>query len=79
MCPTNQSGIRGVVASALRQVAARIDRHAAGRIDRNLTNNGSETKQANEFLAWWVRFAVPGMLAQGNIDAMEYAVTNIPW
>ena len=61
----------------MRQVAARIGGHAADPIDRKLTNNGSETKQANEFLAW-IRFAVPGMLAQGNIDAMEYAVTNMP-
>ncbi len=61
----------------MRQVAARIGGHAADPIDCKVTNNGFETKQANEFLAW-IRFAVPGMLAQGNIDAMEYAVTNMP-
>jgi Methyltransferase domain len=36
-----------------------------------------ETKQANEFLAW-VRFAVPGMLAEENVHAMDYAVANMP-
>lgn len=65
----HQSGVRGVVASALR--------HTANRVDRKLINNQSETKQANEFLVW-VRFAVPGMLHQGNVDAMEYAVANMP-
>jgi len=65
----HQSGVRGVIASALR--------HAANRIDRKPINNNSENKKANEFLAW-VRFAVPGMLAQGNIDAMDYAVANMP-
>ena len=37
----------------------------------------AQAKPANPFLAW-VRFAVPGMLAQGNIDAMEYAVAHMP-
>jgi hypothetical protein len=36
-----------------------------------------QTKQANEFLAW-VRFAVPGMLVQENVDAMEHAIANMP-
>jgi len=40
-------------------------------------NNNSDTEQFNEFLAW-VRLAVPGMLVQENIDAMEYAVANMP-
>jgi hypothetical protein len=65
----HQSGIRGVIASALR--------HTANRIDRKLINNNAETKQANEFLAW-VCFAVPGMLGKENIDAMEYAIANMP-
>jgi hypothetical protein len=60
----SQSGASGVIASALR--------HAA-----DLINDNSKNKQANEFVAW-VRFAVPGMLGQGNIDAMEYAVANMP-
>ena len=58
-----QSGVRGVAASALRHAAKRV--------------HGNETKQANEFLAW-VRFAVPGMLEHGNVDAMEYALANMP-
>ncbi len=62
-------GVRGVVSSALR--------HTANRVDRELINNNSETKQANEFLTW-VCFAVPGMLGQGNVDAMEYALANMP-
>jgi hypothetical protein len=37
----------------------------------------TQTKQANEFLAW-VRFAVPGMLVQENVDAMEHAIANMP-
>ena len=65
----HQSGIRGVIASALH--------YAANRADSSLLNNDSETKAANEFLAW-VRFAVPGMLCQGNIEAMEYAIENMP-
>jgi hypothetical protein len=65
----HQSGVRGVVTSALR--------HTANRLDRKLINNHLETKQANEFLAW-VRFAVPGMLGQGNVNAMEYALANMP-
>jgi hypothetical protein len=59
----HQSGVRGAVAGALR--------HSANRLDSN------ETKQGNEFLTW-IRFAVPGMLAQENVDAMEYALTNMP-
>lgn len=65
----HQSGARGVIAGALR--------HAASRLDRPLIDNSSEKNAASEFLAW-VRFAVPGMLGQGNIDAMEYAVANMP-
>ena len=59
----HQSGIRGVTASTLR--------HAAHRLHSN------ESKQINEFLVW-IRFAVPGMLAEGNVQAMEYAITNMP-
>lgn len=68
-CKLRQSGPRGVIVSALR--------HAANRIDCKRTSTHSDAKQANEFLAW-VRFAVPGMLEQGNIEAMEYAVSNMP-
>lgn len=57
------SGVRGVLASALRHAANRVDVH--------------EERQFNEFLAW-VRFAVPGMLAPENIDAMDYALENMP-
>lgn len=60
----DESGVRGVVASTLHHAASRID-------------STDETKHLNEFLAW-IRFAVPGMLSQGNMDAMEYAVTNMP-
>lgn len=59
----HQSGIRGVTASTLR--------HAAHRLHSN------EPTQVNEFLVW-IRFAVPGMLAEGNVHAMEYAITNMP-
>src|SRR5262245_49593056 len=59
----HQSSVRGVVASALHYMANRVD--------------SNETKHANEFLVW-VRFAVPGMLGQENVDAMEYAVANMP-
>ena len=45
----HQSGVLGVVASALR--------HAANRLDQKLINDHFETKQTNEFLSW-VRFAV---------------------
>lgn len=58
-----QSGVRGVAASALRRAASRVDSY--------------ETNQGNEFLAW-IRFAVPGMLCDGNVDAMEYAIKNMP-
>jgi len=59
----DQSGVRGVVGSALRHAASRVDHY--------------ETKQDNEFLAW-IRFAIPGMLCDGNVDAMEFAVANMP-
>jgi hypothetical protein len=65
----HRSGVRAVGASALRRTA--------NRVDSNLIDNNSEPKQANEFLAW-VRFAVPGMLNEGNVDAMGYAVANMP-
>jgi len=65
----HQSGARGVVASALR--------HAANRVDRKLITVNAETKKATDFVAW-IRFAVPGMLAPGNVAAMEYAITNMP-
>ncbi len=64
-----QSGVRGVVASALR--------HAARCIDPEKARTPPETRPTSEFLAW-VRFAVPGMLVEGNIDAMEYAIANMP-
>lgn len=59
----HKSGVRGVLAGVLRHAANRVDVH--------------EEKQHNEFLDW-IRFAVPGMLAQENVDAMEYAIENMP-
>lgn len=64
-----QSGIRGVMASALRLAATRISPKSQSKEPHE--------QSVNEFLAW-VRFAVPGMLCQGNIDAMEYAIANMP-
>lgn len=61
-----QSGVRGTVASALRFSADRVE-----------SKRIRSTRQADEFLVW-VRFAVPGMLGEGNVDAMEYALTNMP-
>jgi hypothetical protein len=65
----HQSGVRGVIASTLHVMA--------NRIDPGVINKNPQITQASEFLAW-VRFAVPGMLGQGNIEAMEYAVANMP-
>ena len=65
----HESGVRGVVATALH--------HAANRVDRKKQDKHSKTKHAGKFLKW-IRFAVPGMLARGNIDAMEYAIENMP-
>jgi hypothetical protein len=59
----HQSGVRGAAASALR--------HAAHRLHSN------EPKEANEFLTW-IRFAIPGMLAEENVHAMDHAITNMP-
>lgn len=59
----HQSGVRGVAASALR--------HAAHRLHSN------EPREANEFLAW-IRFAIPGMLNEENVHAMDYAIANMP-
>jgi hypothetical protein len=59
-----QSGFRGVISSALHQKANSVNRY-------------EPKQQPNEFLAW-IRYAVPGWLAQGNVEAMEYAVTNMP-
>jgi hypothetical protein len=64
-----RSGPRDVLASALR--------YAANRIGRRPLNAQAGGGQANEFLAW-VRFAVPGMLARENVDAMEYAIAHMP-
>jgi len=63
------SGVRGVIASVLR--------YTANRVDRKLICNNSATKQPSDFITW-VRRAVPGMLDEGNVDAMEYAVANMP-
>lgn len=65
----HQSGVRGVFASTLHFMA--------NRIDPRVINKNSQTSQTSEFLAW-VRFGLPGMLGQGNIDAMEYAIANMP-
>lgn len=76
----HQSGPWGVVSSALRSVASRIDSKSIGnssdRADSQLIKKDGIT-QTSEFLMW-TRFAVPGMLCEGNIDAMEYAVANLP-
>lgn len=63
-----ESGVRGVVASALRRTANRLDRKSR--------KNKAASTPTNEFLMW-VRFAVPGMLEQGNIAAMKYALANM--
>jgi hypothetical protein len=62
-----QSGPRGVLAGALRYAASRIN-------GNSLQNEKSPT---DEFLSW-VRFAVPGMVTQGNVEAMRFAVANMP-
>jgi hypothetical protein len=64
-----QAGFQGVLASAFR--------HAADRMIRNRENEDLERIADDEFLAW-VRLAVPGMLCQGNIEAMQYAILNMP-
>ena len=64
-----RSGVRGSIASAFRQTASIID--------QKKLNNTAESNQNKEFLEW-VRFAVPGMLTNGNVDAMEYAIANMP-
>jgi Methyltransferase domain len=65
-----QSGVRGFVASTLRYTANRIDSQKDSEASRVF-------EPKNEFIAW-VRFGVPGILAEGNIDAMEYAIAHIP-
>ena len=62
----NQSGLRGVVASALHFTATRIDPYLI-----------TPKRQTDEFLEW-ICFAVPGMLAPGNTEAMEYAISHMP-
>lgn len=64
-----QSGIRGVLAAGLRQVASRIDHPPDRRVPESQTDDA--------FLKW-VRFAVPGMLWQGNIYAMNHAISKMP-
>lgn len=51
-----ESGIRGITSSALRYIPDHID--------FKTNKSGSRTKLMDEFLTW-VRFAVPGMLAEG--------------
>lgn len=65
----SEGGVQCVIASALR--------HTANRVDGNPAKNDSDIKQTSEFLRW-VSYAVPGMLGQGNIDAMEHAIANMP-
>ncbi|HOE26713.1 MAG: class I SAM-dependent methyltransferase [Candidatus Aureabacteria bacterium] len=62
-------GVQGALAGALRR--------AADLLTRNQMENSPETQRPNDFLAW-VRFAVPGMLRPGNIDAMDYAIAHMP-
>lgn len=64
-----QFGFRGMIANILN--------HIAHCIDKKQLSNLTESQQNNEFLNW-VRFAVPGMLEQRNIQAMEYAIVNMP-
>ena len=66
---SRQSGPGGVFGSALRHVANRLDPAGAGK--------EVNEKKGDEFLLW-VRFAVPGMLDSGNIEAMEHAISNMP-
>jgi hypothetical protein len=63
------SGVRGVVASGLR--------YWANGVERNRTSHKSASKPPADYLTW-VRFAVPGMLDQGNVEQMDYAVANMP-
>jgi hypothetical protein len=58
-----QSGVRGVVGSALRLAANRFD--------------STEEKHVNEFVTF-MQFGIPGWLVADNVHAMEYALTNMP-
>ena len=64
-----ERGFRGLLAGALRRAARGVEPGSAG-------ERRGETAE-KEYLAW-VRFAVPGMLEPGNLQAMEHAVTNMP-
>lgn len=64
-----RSGIRGLLARCLR--------YAAHRIDLQPVVRDPGKKPAVEFLAW-VRSAVPGMLSEGNVDAMACAISTMP-
>jgi hypothetical protein len=65
----HQFGVRGTVANVLHYIAHRV-------VLKQISTH-TELQQDNEFLNW-VRFAVPGMLDQKNICAMEYAIANMP-
>lgn len=64
-----QHGVRGTIVNALHYAARCVD-------SKTLLSNQTPNPH-NEFLTW-VHFAVPGMLARGNVDAMDYAIANMP-
>lgn len=66
-------GVQSVAAGGFRFIANRLDHHPA---EVNPVS-AAATNRTSEFLTW-VRFAVPGMLENGNVDAMEYALANMP-
>ena len=65
----HRSGVRGVVASTLR--------HTADQLEKSNRHAASSYGHENEFIKW-VRFAVPGMLRESNIDAMDHAIAGMP-
>ncbi len=58
-----QSGVRGVVGSALRLAANRLD--------------STEAQHENVFITF-MQFGIPGWLTSENVHAMEYAIKNMP-
>jgi hypothetical protein len=64
-----QSGVSGVVSGVLH--------HVAYSLDSKKLKDGADKEPANEYLGW-LRLAVPGMMMQGNVDAMRFAIANMP-
>ena len=60
-----------------RGVAARALRRAARGVEREPPAAASPSLPCDEFLTW-VRFAVPGMLAEPNVAAMDHALAHMP-